>query len=122
MRSHDHRIRSCVVLTGDLHANVVSDLKLRFGEARSPVVATELCGTSVSSTGPPQSRMDAIRADNSHVRYADSTQRGYVVVELTRDRCVAQFRVVDDATDPAAAVSTQATFAIQAGRPGAQRV
>ena len=118
----DHRIRSCVVLTGDLHANVVSDLKLRFGEARSPVVATELCGTSVSSVGPPQSRMDAIRADNPHVRYADSTQRGYVVVELTRDRCVARFRVVDDATDPAAAVSTQATFAIQAGRPGAQRV
>jgi alkaline phosphatase D len=117
-----HRARSCVVLTGDVHANLVCDLKLRFGEARSPVVATELCGTSVSSVGPPQSRMDAIRADNSHVRYADATQRGYVLVDLTRERCVAQFRVLDDATDPDAAVSTQATFAIEAGRPGAVRL
>jgi alkaline phosphatase D len=66
--------------------------------------------------------MDAIRADNSHVRYADSTQRGYVVVELMRERCVARFRVLDDATDPAAAVSTQATFAVEAGRPGTERI
>ena len=114
----DHRVRSCVVLTGDLHANVVCDLKLRFSEPRSPVVASELCGTSISSLGPAQSRLDAIRADNSHVRFADASRRGYVAVEVTRERCVARFRVVDDATDPAAAVSTQVTFAVEAGRPG----
>ena len=115
-----NRVRSCVVLTGDVHANLVSDLKLRFGEARSPVVATELCGTSISSFGPPQSRMAEIRADNSHVLFADSSRRGYVVVDLTPERCVARFRVVDDAADPASAVSTQATFVVEAGRPGAE--
>jgi alkaline phosphatase D len=46
---HEHRVRSRVVLTDDVHANLVTDLKLRFSEARSPVVASELCGTSVSS-------------------------------------------------------------------------
>jgi alkaline phosphatase D len=115
------RVRSCVVLTGDAHANIVSDLKLRFGEARSPVAATELCGTSISSFGPPQSRMEQIRADNPHIVFADSSRRGYVVVDLTADRCDARFRVIDDAADPLSAVSTQAAFAIEAGRPGAKR-
>jgi alkaline phosphatase D len=117
---HENRVRSCVVLTGDAHANFACDLKLSFAAAQSPVVATELCGTSISSFGPPQSRLDAIRAANPHIRFADSTRRGYVVVDLTPERCLARFQVIDDATDPNTVVSTQATFTVEAGRPGAQ--
>jgi hypothetical protein len=43
-----------------------------------------------------------------------------VVVDLTPERCVATFRVVDDPADPFTAVSAQAAFAVEAGRPGAK--
>jgi alkaline phosphatase D len=118
----DNRVRSCVILTGDAHSNFVCDLKTSFTDAQSPVVATELCGTSISSFGPPQTNIDRVLADNPHIRFGRSTNRGYVALEVTPERCIARLRVVDDAEDPNAAVSTQATFAIEAGRPGAQPV
>jgi alkaline phosphatase D len=65
--------------------------------------------------------MEQIRADNPHIVFADSSRRGYVVVDLTPDRCDARFRVIDDAADPLSAVSTQAAFVVEAGRPGAER-
>jgi alkaline phosphatase D len=118
----DNRVRSCVVLTGDAHTNYLCDLKLSFTDAQSPVVATELCGTSISSVGPPQTRIDQVLTDNPHIRFGDSTRRGYVALEVTAERCIARLRVVDDAADPNTGVSTQATFAIETGRPGAQPI
>ena len=38
-----------VVLGGDVHANYVADLKADFDDPASPVVATEFCGTSITS-------------------------------------------------------------------------
>jgi alkaline phosphatase D len=118
----DNGLRSCVVLTGDAHVNYVCDLKADFGDAQAEPVATELCGTSVSSQGRPQSEVEAVMRDNPHIRFGDSRRRGYVVVDVTAERSVARLRVLDDVTDPATAVSTQAAFAIDAGHPGAQQI
>jgi alkaline phosphatase D len=117
----DNAVRSCVVLSGDTHANFVSDLKTDFDDERAEPVATELCGTSITSQGRPQSAVEAVLRDNPHVKHGDSRRRGYIVVEVTRESSVARLRAIDDPADPQTAVETQATFAIDAGRPGAQR-
>jgi alkaline phosphatase D len=52
------------------------------------------------------------------VHFFDSRRRGYVVVDLTADAMQVQMRVVSDAHDPKAAISTFKTFAVEGGRPG----
>jgi hypothetical protein len=47
-----------VVLSGDIHALVVSGLNRVATDLSSPVVAAEFCGTSVSSHGVPQQIFD----------------------------------------------------------------
>jgi alkaline phosphatase D len=118
----DNELRSVVVLTGDTHVNYVCDLKPDFDDAQAETVATELCGTSITSQGRPQSEVEAVVRDNPHIRFGNGTRRGYVVVDVTAERSVARLRVVDDVTDAATGVATQATFAIDADHPGAQQI
>ena len=116
----ERRLDNVVVLGGDVHANYVADLKLDFDDPRSPAVATEFCGTSISSEGLPQSRLDGLLRDNPHLHHARSDQRGYVHFALDGERLRARLRVVDDPLDPASGVRTAARFVVAAGRAGAE--
>jgi len=111
-----------VVLGGDVHSFWVADLKPDFDDARSPVVATEFVGTSVTSQfRRPQSEVDALLADNPHIRLGNGTRRGYVRVEVTRQRLRAELRTMRTVTQPSAEADTLATFVVEDGRPGAVR-
>jgi len=57
---------------------------------------------------------------NPHVRFASSEKRGYVTVELTPARAQVALRTLDDASKRKTSLATQASFAIEDGRPGAQ--
>ncbi len=114
------QVSGVVVLGGDLHANVVADLKLNFDDARSPAVATEFCGTSISSLGGHQDGIQAALAFNPHIRHARADQRGYMRFTLQRQQLHAQLQVVADARQADSALSTQARFVVQADQPGAQ--
>jgi hypothetical protein len=50
-----------------------------------------------------------------------SSHRGYWVVDLNSERCIARLHVIDDPKDRHAGITTAAMFAVDAGRPGAQR-
>jgi alkaline phosphatase D len=111
-----------VVLGGDVHSFWVADLKPDFDDPRSPVVATEFTGTSITSQFPPrQEEVDARLADNPHIRLANGTRRGYVRVELTRGRLRADLRALRTVTRPGSEADTLASFVVEDGRPGAQR-
>ncbi len=116
----ERKIDNVVVLGGDVHTHYVADLKLDFDDPKAPIVATEFCGTSITSESLPQARIDAALAFNPHVRYARGDQRGYVRFALDGKALQAQLRVVDDVLDPASAIRTAARFTVEAGRPGAQ--
>jgi alkaline phosphatase D len=113
---------SCVVLSGDAHAAFVCDLKRDFSDQLAPPIATEFCATSITTRGRPQHEVDAILRDNVHIHFGDSTLRGYVVFDVTAESCIARLRAIDDPTDRRTAVSTEATFSVAAGRPGARRI
>ena len=84
---HDSKVSNPVVVSGDIHSFFANDLKLDFDDQSSPVVATELVGTSISSYGPPYDPIAQALPDNPHVHFFDSRRRGYVVVDLCRSRC-----------------------------------
>jgi alkaline phosphatase D len=117
-RIHDTQVANPVVLSGDIHSFFANDLKLDFDDARSPIVATEFVGTSISSYGPPYDVIVQTLPDNPHVHFFESRQRGYVCVDLERAHMQARMRVVSDVKDPKATVSTLRTFAVEAGKPG----
>jgi len=111
-----------VVIGGDVHSFWVTDLKPDFDDARSPVVATEFCGTSITSqSGRSQEQAELLLADNPHIRFANVVRRGYVRVELTRERLRADLRAMRSVSQPRAEVETLASFVVEDGRPGALR-
>ncbi len=115
------KLPGVVVLGGDVHANYVANLKADFDDDKAPVIASEFCGTSISSLGLPQARLDAMRAFNPQLLHARSDQRGYGRFTLERQRLQVDLRVVDDARDPASGMSSQGRWDVEAGRPGPQR-
>jgi alkaline phosphatase D len=117
----DRRVRNPVVIGGDVHAFNVAQLKLDFDHAASPIVASEFVGTSITSQAWPQERLDALRADNPHMLLMDSRYRGYVRMEVTPQRCIADLRAMEDVRRRDSACSTLATFVVEDGRPGPQR-
>jgi alkaline phosphatase D len=106
------------VLSGDVHCNYLADLKRRVDDPSA--IATEVCGTSISSSGLAQDRIAAALPLNPHIRYARADERGYVALEAGAARIDVALRVVSDVLDPNASVRTAARFAIEAGRPGVQ--
>ena len=113
------RVSNPVFIGGDLHSYWTTDLKADFAKPSSPTVATEFVGTSITSDPPPQERILPIIPDNPHVRYFESAYRGYVAVDLTRDRMDTLLQVISDRRDPHATVSTLKRFVVESGKPGA---
>jgi len=110
-----------LVIGGDVHSNWVCDLKQDFDRPDAPVVATEFCGTSITSQAWAQERNLALLPDNPHVRYCSSEKRGYVVMELTPRQCNVALRGIDNEKRRDTGIATQASFVVVDGKPGAQQ-
>ncbi len=111
-----------VVIGGDVHSFWVTDLKPDFDDPGSPIVATEFAGTSITSQfGRSPELVNALLADNPHIRLADGTRRGYVRIEVTRERLRADLRAMRTVTQPKSDADTLASFVVEDGRPGASR-
>ncbi len=111
-----------VVITGDIHASGVARVLADWDEDGSaPQVATELVGTSISSTFNEElaGLAEIVIGGIPWVDYVNATQRGYVVCDVDRDAMVARYRVVDTALEPTSAVSTDHEVVIPASGPGA---
>jgi alkaline phosphatase D len=114
----DRRPANPVILGGDVHAAFVGDVHADMERRESPVIAAEVCATSVSSRGMGEGTLQSIVQANPHLRYAEGKRRGYSLLELTADRLEVRMRAVESHAQADAGVSTAATFVAEAGRPG----
>ncbi len=110
-----------VVIGGDVHSHWVADLKPDFDDAKSPVVASEFCGTSITSQGPTQKYVEAALAENPHLKYGRGDKRGYVRVEITPKQLAAELRAMESVQTADAACSTLVRYIVEDGRPGPQK-
>jgi len=115
------KIANPVVLGGDVHSFNVADLKLDFDDPKSPVVASEFVGTSITSQAWAQERLNQFLPDNPHMKLMDSRYRGYVRVEVTPGRMRADLRAMVSVLQREAACNTLATFVVEDGKAGPQR-
>jgi alkaline phosphatase D len=120
------KVRNPVVLSGDRHLTMISDLKADYADPDSAVVGAEFVGTSISSNGDQDQaafrrEWDPRRPDNPHWKLLDA-HRGYHLFDVRRDGIDAQVRVVDTVRQPSATPSTLAKLRVEAGRPGVEVV
>ena len=119
-------VRNPVVLSGDRHLTMVSDLKQDYANAKSAVVGAEFVGTSISSNGDQDQaafhkEWDPRMADNPHWKLLDA-HRGYHLFDIRRDHIDARVRIVDTVLKPQSTPSTLARLRVDAGRPGVRLV
>ncbi|KQQ96217.1 alkaline phosphatase [Massilia sp. Leaf139] len=108
-----------LVLAGDVHTFYASTLRRDFNRPVSkanPVLAAELCGTSITSSSRPQGRTQENVERNPHMLYGRSDRRGYMLVELTPRGAQARFMGLDDVRDAGSGQAELAAFAVGAGR------
>jgi alkaline phosphatase D len=110
-----------VILSGDIHAFLVNDVNARADDAGSPIVATELVTTSISSPGPSQQGLDTWRPKNPNVRLARGDYRGYLRLAVQSERLHADLVAVDDIKREDSPTHVLAAFDVEDGKPGVVR-
>jgi len=111
--------RNPVVLTGDIHAAWVNDLKADYADPNSAVVATEFVATSISAINPFADRLRFAPLLYPHLKHFDA-RHGYARCDVTPDRWQTDLRAMETAADPSVPIETIASFVVEDGQPGAQ--
>jgi alkaline phosphatase D len=119
---HSNKIKNPVVIGGDVHMNWVADLKPDFDDESSPVVASEFCGTSITSQAASQKMVDALLRESPHLKYGRSDRRGYVRMTLADGRLDADLMGLETVKKPESRIEALASFVVEDGKPGPQRV
>lgn len=117
----DASISNPVVLAGDIHSSWFSDLRVNRDDLSSLPVAVEFTATSISSAFSMalDTALKALNPTlNPHVRYFDGSRRGYLRMNIDRQRWVAEARTVDTIAVRTAPVRTTASWATVSGQPG----
>ncbi|MEU6239179.1 alkaline phosphatase D family protein, partial [Kitasatospora sp. NPDC047058] len=117
----DAAVANPVVLAGDIHSSWFSDLRIDRDDLAGTPVAVEFTATSVSSDFPaafdgPLKEFNPVQ--NPHVRYFDGSRRGYLRLDVDRERWRTDARTVDSIAVRRSPVTTTASWAVLAGRPG----
>jgi alkaline phosphatase D len=126
LMSRLQNISNPVVLSGDRHLTMISDLKKDFSDPKSAVVGAEFVGTSISSNGDQDAaafnaQWDPLRPDNPHWKFIDC-HRGYHLFDIDSQGIDAQVRAVGTVMKPTSAATTVSRLRVDAGRPGVHTV
>jgi alkaline phosphatase D len=119
--------RNPLVLSGDVHTFFAADLRRdpahagSAGKVDNPVIATEFCGTSVTSTSRPQERTQQLVDMNRDLRFGRSDKRGFMLLDLRPERAAMAFMGLDNARDAHSGLSRLAGFSVADGKPGPRR-
>ena len=118
------KARNPLILSGDVHSFFAAEIGRYPTRERSkvnPVLATEFCGTSVTSPSRPQKRTDEFVAINPSIMYGKSDQRGYMLLTITPAATTTRFLGLNDVHNAGSAIATAASFVVRDGRPGLNR-
>lgn len=101
----NNNIDNVVVLTGDIHTSWANDLAANESiynpQTGAGSVAVEFVATSVTSpSGIPISvNASIIQSFNPHIKFADLTQKGYVLLDINAQRAQADWKFIDNILD-----------------------
>ncbi len=118
----DHSVANPVVLSGDIHAFVVSGLNRVAGDLESPVVAPEFVTSSISTDANPELYFINARQHNPNLLLATGERRGYIRFDLTHERLRADLIAMDSVKISGSPRRTLASYVVEPGKPAPVRV
>lgn len=120
-----HKLSNPVVLSGDVHTFYASNLVPDFNQpvsssnsGKNPIIATEFCGTSITSTSRPQARTERYMQDNPHTRFGRSDLRGFMLLDIGPERMHTHFIAMQDVKRSDSTSQTLAQFMVEDGVAG----
>lgn len=111
------KVSNPVVLSGDIHAFVVSGLHRTAADLESPVVAPEFVTTSVSSDAMPEQYFADARRLNPNLMVATGLHRGYLRLNVRRAELRADLIALETVKQPNGAARVLSSFVVESGRP-----
>ncbi|TFW11416.1 alkaline phosphatase [Massilia arenosa] len=118
----DSRASNPLVIGGDVHCHHAANILYDFDKPTSRIVASEFVSTSITSEGDPIEMIEAGKTNNPHMLLSDARRRGYIMMELGRQRARVDMRVIDSEKVKESRASTLAAFEVEAGKPGARQI
>jgi alkaline phosphatase D len=95
---------------------------------RGRPAGTEFIGGSISSVGlegtfgAASPALQAIKANNPHIKFIDTEHRGYMLVTAAPDQLEVSFRAPGSVAQPHSDVKTLARFQVAAGNPSVEQL
>ena len=114
----DAKLQDVLVLGGDVHMNVAANLRVQVNDDKSPIVASELVTTSITSRGMGETLAAQIRSHNPDIAHLRPDERGYTWVQITPEGVQSAFKTTANPVQAGSAFGTQAQFAVQRGVAG----
>ncbi|MBK6611227.1 MAG: alkaline phosphatase D family protein [Sphingobacteriales bacterium] len=102
----DNNVKNVVVLTGDIHSSFANDLPYKNDTTYVPAtgegsVAVEMVATSITSPGMPIPGGEGLaKLLNPHIKYANLSQHGYILLDLNPDRAQGDWYYVNTIASP----------------------
>lgn len=124
----DQKLSNVVVLTGDVHSSWAYDVPnnpwdgydVSSGRGTVAIEVVTPSVTSPSGFGTPEQaaqRVEKVTKERPHLRYVDGVRRGYVVLDVTRERAQADWYYVPTVTEKSTVEEFGKGFVSVAGAP-----
>ena len=114
----DAKLQDVLVLGGDVHMNVAAQLRVKPNDEQSPVLASELTTTSITSRGMGETLAAQIRSNNPDIAHLRPDERGYTLIQVTPEGVQSEFRTTANPVQTGSVLGTQARFAVRRGVAG----
>lgn len=116
------RVPDVICLGGDVHRHVAANLRLDPRDLRSPIVGSEFVTSSVSSRGLSEFLSSLVRRSNPDLLHLRGDERGYILLDLSPQQALCEFRATPHPVQRDAKLRTQARYVVERGVPGPRRV
>ncbi len=123
----DNAVSNVLVSSGHTHFYKASNIQPDCDDENSPVTAMEFVSGSLTADPLPTeiaplellllAEEIMLGANSPYLRHIDLLNQGYVVVDITPEQTIVQFRVIDT-LDPNAEAVTRGRFRVRNGVPG----
>ena len=121
----EHAPGRTAVVTGDIHANYIWDVRTGFDQPDRPIVAAEFVGTSISSEGDGKDVSPyyyPYKVSSPQSLKWHSAHRGYLSCRATADAFTCDVRAVAYVSREGAALTTASRWKLTVGKSGLEQV
>jgi len=115
------RVPDVVCLGGDVHRHVAANLRLDPADPASPIIASEIVTTSVSSRGLSELMSSWVKRGNPDLLHVRGDERGYTLLDVTPQQVLCEFRSTPHPVRADSRLRTQARYVIERGQPGPRK-